>query len=775
MNSSSTKRFLFITTALMFVAVSQVKAKDSVDYVNPNIGGIAHLLVATAPLVQMPHAMVELAYNPWPYTRDRYTASKIASFSMRALPRYAITNLPSWIMATTGRLQVDDDARASFFDHDFETVTPYYSSFLLEDYKVRVEYTVTEHAGYYRFTFPKSSNANILIGNNQAVEIESNNVIKSVEQLEPYFYTKDNQRACFYIEFSKPISVCGTWTDGKIQPESKAQSGDSIGAFAQYATSQGEQIEVKFGVSCIDMDQAQQNLEREIPAWNFDQVKSRGRRVWNDALDKIRVEGGTEKERTIFYSALYRVMLGDESQDLTEYGRYYSPYDHQVHNTPGYDVYRVGSNWGACHSLFPLFLLLEPERQNDYLRSYVIAEAQGDWISTSGGGPEMIGHHECVTITDAYMKGFRDFDVEKAYEGMKRDATEMTMLSRHLGDSDAATELDKIYFTKGFFPALAPGETETVPQVGFKRQAVSITLENCYDDWCIACLAKALGKKDDCQYFLKRAHNYQNVFDPSIGFMRPKTADGKWIEPYDPIWSGGQGGRDYFTENNGWDYTWFVPHDVQGLIELIGGREKFIAKLNELFSTELPVYEKFIFLGQFPDMTGLIGMYSQGNEPTWHIPYLYNYAGAPWMTQKRVRSIMSMWYSDEPLGMSGDEDYGEMSSWYVLNAIGFYTVCPGQPVYNIGSPIFKKAIIDIGNGKTFVVKAGNVSARNKYIQSATLNGKALDRPWFEHADLKNGGTLTLQMGPTPNKAWGSAPEDAPPSLTSAYGAEKLEQ
>ncbi len=269
MNSSSTKRFLFITTALMFVAVSQVKAKDSVDYVNPNIGGIAHLLVATAPLVQMPHAMVELAYNPWPYTRDHYTASKIASFSMRALPRYAITNLPSWIMATTGRLQVDDDARASFFDHDFETVTPYYSSFLLEDYKVRVEYTVTEHAGYYRFTFPKSSNANILIGNNQAVEIESNNVIKSVEQLEPYFYTKDNQRACFYIEFSKPISVCGTWTDGKIQPESKAQSGDSIGAFAQYATSQGEQIEVKFGVSCIDMDQAQQNLEREIPGLEF--------------------------------------------------------------------------------------------------------------------------------------------------------------------------------------------------------------------------------------------------------------------------------------------------------------------------------------------------------------------------------------------------------------------------------------------------------------------------------------------------------------------------
>ena len=348
---------------------------------------------------------------------------------------------------------------------------------------------------------------------------------------------------------------------------------------------------------------------------------------------------------------------------------------------------------------------------------------------------------------------------------MKRNAMETTMLSRHIGNSCAMTELDSVYLNKGFFPALAPGEEEWVPQVGFGRQSVSLTLENCYDDWCIAMMAKTLGKKKDYDYFMKRAHSYQNLFDANIGFMRPKTADGNWVTPYDPIWSGGQGGRDYFTENNGWNYTWYVPHDVQGLINLMGGRKKFIDKLNELFSTEIPLYRKFDFLKQFPDMTGLIGMYSHGNEPTWHITYLYNYAGAPWMTQKRVRDIMNIWYSAEPLGMCGDEDFGEMSSWYVLSAMGFYTVCPGQPVYDIDSPLFEKITIDIGNDKTFVIEAKNVSAKNKYIQSAILNNRSLNKPWFEHSDIVNGGTLVLNMGPRPNTKWGSAPEAAPPSMS----------
>jgi predicted alpha-1,2-mannosidase len=758
MKRSSYVLLVCFIVAQIFVACKNEKVKDPVDYVNPNIGTIGHLLVATESMVQLPHGMVQTGQNPYPEIGDRYLADKIYSFSLRALPRYGIKTVPSWIMATTGKAQVKAGEIASAFDHDFETVTPYFSSVILEDYKITVETTVTEHASYYQFLFPKSDESHILLGYNSKIKIVGNNAVEAVENM------GKGQKAYFYAEFSKPFSSAGTWKGIAIssQPE---QLGDSIGVLASFSTATGEKVGVKVGVSYIDVEQARQNLKNEIPEWNFDQTKNRAKDIWNQALGKIQIEGGTEAERIKFYSALYRVMLGNQSVNLTEYGRYYSRFDSAVHSTDGHDFYRVASNWGSHHSLFPLFLLVEPDKQNDMLRSYVRMEELGDWLSNSGGYRNMIGRHEVATITDAYLKGFRDFDVEKAYSGMKRNSLETTMLSRHLGSNFGLTELDQVYLEKGFFPAIPSGEKEWVPQVGFGRQAVAITLENCYDDWCMALMAKQLGKNDDYAYFLKRAHNYENVFDPATGFMRPKTADGKWIEPFDPIWSGGQGGRDYYTENNGWNYTWYVPHDVNGLVKLMGGRGKFVQKLNTLFTTTVPLYSKFKFLGQYPDMTGWIGMYSHGNEITWHIPYLYNYAGAPWMTQRRVRQIMDLWYGTGPLGMCGDEDYGEMSSWYVLSAMGFYTVSPGSLTYDIGSPLFSRSVIDIGNGKKFVVEAKNVSKQNKYIQSAELNGKSIDRPWFSHEELMQGGKLVLNMGPLPNKVWGSSAEAAPPSMT----------
>lgn len=318
---------------------------------------------------------------------------------------------------------------------------------------------------------------------------------------------------------------------------------------------------------------------------------------------------------------------------------------------------------------------------------------------------------------------------------------------------------------KGFYPAKPSDQPEWVKEVGFGRQSVALTLENCYDDWCMSILAKELGKEDDYKYYLNRAYNYRNVFDTKSGFMRPKTADGKWIEPFDPIWSGGQGGRDFYTENNGWNYTWYVLHDPQGLINLMGGQEPFVAKLQQMFETNVPLYKKYDFLKQYPDMTGWIGMYSHGNEITWHIPYLYNYAGKPWMTQRRIRQILDLWYGDGPLGFCGDEDYGEMSSWYILSAMGFYTVAPGRPVYDIGSPLFEKSTIDIGDGKKFTIECRNISAQNKYIQSASMNGKELNRAWFTHEELMQGGTLLLNMGPRPNKGWATDIENLPVSLT----------
>ncbi len=324
------------------------------------------------------------------------------------------------------------------------------------------------------------------------------------------------------------------------------------------------------------------------------------------------------------------------------------------------------------------------------------------------------------------------------------------------------TPLDRVYLEKGFFPAKAPGAPETEPEVDHfeGRQAVAVTLEHSYDDWCLGRLAASLGKKDDATMFLKRGQNYRVVYNPANGFMSPKTADGKWIEPFDPKSPAGVGGREYFAACNAWSYTWFVPQDIGGLADLMGGTQVAIKRLDQLFD-EPPGKSKWMYLGNMPDATGLTGLFPMGNEPSFHIPYLYDLLGAPWKTQKRVRQLMEAWFRNDLMGMSGDDDGGAMSSWYVFSAMGFYPVCPGIPVYVLGSPIFDTVTINLPEGKNFTVRALNVTAQNKYIQSANLNGKELPYPWFRHSDLMNGGELVLQMGPRPDKdLWKNVkPED----------------
>jgi predicted alpha-1,2-mannosidase len=451
--------------------------------------------------------------------------------------------------------------------------------------------------------------------------------------------------------------------------------------------------------------------------------------------------------------------------DIAEDGKYFSGFDHRIHDAQGHDFYIDDGLWDTYRSLHPLQLLLDPQQQEDMIRSYLRMYEQSGWLpsfpSAAGEQAVMIGHHAAELILDTYAKGFRDFNVDEAYEAMRKNATEATMLPWRRGP---LTSLDRVYFEKGFFPALADGEKETVPDVTVeRRQAVSVTLENSYDDWCVAQLARALGKQADAEYFTKLAHNYENVFNPSIGFMAPKSADGQWVDHFDPKLGGGQGGRDYFTEVDSWLYTFGVQQDVAGLIRLFGSRDAFNAKLDQLFVEQYGT-SKYEFLGQFPDATGLIGLYAQGNEPSFHIPYLYDFSGQPWKTQRRVRQIMEVWYGDGPLGIPGDDDGGATSSWYVLSAIGIYPVCPGSPVYEIGSPIFEKSAIRLPNGRQFAIIAHHVSAQSKYIQSAQLNGRPLNRPWFLQSDIADGGTLILEMGTVPNTEWGSAPEDAPPGI-----------
>jgi len=736
--------------------------KDPVDYVDPNIGGIGQLLQPTYPLVYLPYSMMRVSPITTPAIKDRYLADKIYGFPGGG----GLVMMP-----TSGPAETEPEKYASLYDHDLETATPYYYAVLLEKYNIEAEYTVSERAAFYRFAYPANSPAHILFSalGNGDLNLVGPKAISGWEN-------SLGGRTYFYAEFTEPCTSSKSWRGMQVPRDRRQQPGQGPGIVADFLPAKGARLGVRLGISHISIEQAQRNLTREIPHWDFDHAKAQAREVWSKALGQIAVKGGTEEQRTIFYTALYRVM--EKPINRVEEDRYYSPVDHQVHPAGGRGFYpTTGCLWGSYRSQHPLQLLLDPQRQIDFVRSFLnLYDENGRMMGT--GKSAMIGHHVAALVLDTYNKGYRDFDIAKAYEGLKKNAMEETLMPWHDGP---LTSLDRVYLEKGFFPALAKDEIESVKEVNpfERRQAVAVTLEAAYDDWCTAEVAKIVNKPDDYAFFMKRAHNYQNVFDARVGFMAPKTADGNWRftpEEFNPTYAGGQGGRDYYTEMNAWIYTFHVQQDVAGLIDLMGGREKFAAKLDTLFTQQFGGYHgdpsrgvsngtKFFFLSWFPDMTGLIGQYAQGNEPSFHIPYLYNYAGEPWKTQRKVREIMKIWFTATPLGIPGDDDQGEESSWYVLSAMGFYTVCPGRPVYDIGSPIFDETRITLSNGKVFTITARNVSATNKYIQSATLNGKPLNQPWFTHSNIANGGALVLQMGPRPNTAWGSSPEAAPPSMS----------
>jgi predicted alpha-1,2-mannosidase len=747
---------------LAMVAIISVKtfaAKPLVDYVDPNIGGIGQLLTPTIPYVQWPHGMSRLAPMTTPGINDRYLADKIYGFPAGS----------GMLMASEGDASTRAAAYASDFDHDFEKATPYYYAVNLESWGIRAEFTASREAAYYRFTFPAAQHAHLVLSieKNAQIEVLGNKAVQGSQRLDgpigKLIHADGATTEYFYAEFSRPIESYQTWVGEELSHAAK-QSGVHVGFVSDSQTKPGETIEVRVGISYISAEQARRNLEREIPAWDFEKLKADTRVAWDKALGSIDTTGGTERQRTIFYTALWR-SLG-RMTDITEDNRYFSGYDFKVHDAAGHDFYVDDGLWDTYRSMHPLQVLLEGHRQEDMVRSYIRMYQQSGWMpsfpSAAGDQQVMIGHHAAPMILDLYNKGYRDFDVEAAYAAIKKNATQTTLLPWNRGP---LTSLDRVYFDKGFFPALAWGETETNPAVTpERRQAVSVTIENSYDDWSVAELAKALGKQEDAAYFDKLAHNYANVFNPAIGFMAPKSADGNWVAHFNPKLGGGQGGRDYFTEVDSWLYTFGVQQDVAGMVHLMGGRDAFNEKLDQLFVEQYGT-PKYRFLDQFPDATGLVGLYAQGNEPSFHIPYLYDFSGQPWMTQKRVRQLMDIWYGDGPLGIPGDDDGGETSSWYVFSAMGFYPVCPGSPVYEIGSPIFEKTVILMGNGKEFTIVAHGVSAQNKYIQSARLNGAPLDKPWFRHAAIAGGGTLVLEMANRPNFKWGSASDDAPPSMS----------
>ena len=727
------KKLLFQTTLFLLLCscISKIE-KTPVDYVNNRIGNISHLLVPTYPTTHMPNSMLRMIPTHNEFTTDRMEGLALNSPSHRQGHSLLLLPYRGDVKEFGGNLK---------YRYDHEKSPPYNYSVYLDDFSVGVDFVPAAKSAIYRFRFEDSDRRLILLKANGKGEID----IK-----DGALCGYDNFAGIkhyFYLEFdAQPIQV------------------DSLShslVFAEFPESK-DVVNVRYGISYIGVEQAKRNLYNEINDFNLEKLASQARDKWNDVLGKIKIEGGTEDQKTTFYTALYRAH--ERMINISEDGKYFSAYDGKIHEDNGVDFWVDDWVWDTYLALHPLQVLLNPEAQEQKLASYIRMYEQSGWIPTFpcvfGDAHCMNGNHAAGVFADALNKGLR-FDVEKAFEGMKHTVMTESMIPWYRGPK---TALDDFYHENGWFPALHPGEKEEFTEVGpfEQRQAAAVTTAASYDDWCIAQLAKHLGKDEDYRFFQDRSYNYRNVFNKETHFFHPKDKDGKFIEPFDYIFSGGIGARAYFDENNAWTYNWDVRHHIQDLIDLFGGNTPFIERLDQLFVEDMKM-SKWQYYALHPDATGNVGQFVMGNEPSFHIPYLYNYAGQPWKTQKRIRMLMESWFRNDLMGVCGDEDGGGMSAFYVFSALGFYPVSPGVPVYTIGSPLFDKSEIQLANGKVFTMIAHGVSWENKYIQSAKLNGAEYNKTWFTHEDVMKGGTLELFMGDHPNKKWGVGEGANPPS------------
>jgi predicted alpha-1,2-mannosidase len=707
------------------IVLAALHAAAQVEYVDTTIGNVGILLVPTRPAVFLPNSMVRV----YPMRADAMD-DRIDSFPL---------TISSHRMEELFSIMPGDRSPAAY---DQEKTTPYYYSTRFDESFIHTEFTATERCGYFRFTFPNGK-VSVALANRIAGDLEAqgSDAISGEERF-------GNMKAFVYGEFSTQVHV----ELNKVGDKTRATiSAEHAGTF-----------EFRYGISFISVEQAKRNLREQIPAWGFDAVEAAARSRWNQALGQIVVEGGTESQRKVFYTALYRCY--ERMINISEDGRYYSAFDHRVHEDSR-PFYVDNWLWDTFRALEPLQTLLNPDVEADKIQSYVRMYQQAGIMPTfavlTGPYACMNGNHAAPWFADAWFKGVRDFDLPVAFEGVRKRATEDTLLPWRLGPKGP---LDEFYAAHGYMPALHPGEAETDPGVHpfEKRQPVPVTLENSFDDWSIAQLARVLHKPQDEALFLNRAANYKHLFRADKALMWPKDSDGQWIEPLDPKFDGGMGGRDFYDENNGYTYTWDVPHDYAGLIQLMGGTAQATANLDQLFREPLD-RSKYEFQAKFPDSTSMVGQFSMGNEPSLAIPYIYNRLGAPWKTQKRIRMLLESFFTDTLQGVPGDEDGGGMSAFVVFSMLGFYPVTPGIPTYDIGSPVFEKMTVHLRNGKDFVIVAHHNSHDNKYVQSIRLNGKPLEQVWFRHADIANGGTLELTMSDTPNTKLGAAAASFPPS------------
>jgi predicted alpha-1,2-mannosidase len=747
-------------------------AETPADLVDPFIGtgGEGH----TYPGATVPFGMVQLSPDtdirpfkqsfPWA-AGYRHSDTTILGFSHTHFSGTGHSDLGDVLLVpTVGPLQLDpgppdnpDVGYRSRFSHDRESASPGYYAVYLDDPKIQAELTATTRVGLHRYTFPASDQARVLLDLVSSIYNYDGKVLWSQIRVESdtlvtgYRQTKGwapNRQIYFALQFSRPFAAYTLFNETEETYKGFGKSGRALAGYPEIAgrklkasfdfkTRAGEVILVKVAISAVGIDGARENLRAEVPGWDFEGVRRQARAAWNRELGKIAVTGD-RKQKQMFYTSLYHTLLAPVT--YMDVDRRYRGADGGIHVASGFVNHHIFSLWDTFRALHPLFTLIQPERNSDMIKSMLTHREESVhkilpiWSFGSHETWCMIGYHAVSVIADAWVKGIRSFDGAAAFEAMRASATYAPYGG--LGE----------YMARGYVP------------IDREKEAASKTLEYAYDDWTIAQMARALGRDKDAAAFEKRAQSFRKIFDPATGFMRARQSDGRFREPFDPLHA--QYGSDY-TEGNAWQYTWFVPHDVKGLIDLMGGPKVFVDRLDQLFSLKAddPKYK------QVEDIAGLIGQYAHGNEPSQHIAYLYSYAGQPWRTQERIQQIIDTLFDNTPEGISGNEDCGQMSAWYIFSTLGFYPVSPGRAEYVIGRPGLPKAMINLPGGKTFTVRAENLAPRNHYIQSVKLNGAVHDKSFLRHEEIVKGGELTFVMGPQPNRSWATAPGSAPYSMS----------
>jgi predicted alpha-1,2-mannosidase len=735
---------------LLFTAATQAQSTDPVtdpvEWVNPLMGTASDHDLSTGntyPAIALPWGMnfwtpqTGKMGDGWAYT---YDADKIAGFKQTHQPSPWMNDYGQFsIMPITGKAKFKEEERASWFSHKAETVKPYYYSVFLADYNITTEIAPTERAASFRFTFPESDSSFLVI---DALDKGSYIKIFPAEGKIIGYTTRnkggvpDNFKNYFVIYIDQPITCSYGWKDKVLSKDMLEVQADHAGAVIGFRTTKGQKVHVKAASSFISTEQAILNLQRELAIDNFDQVKQKAKAAWNKQLARIKVQGGTTDQVRTFYSCLYRTLqFPQKHYEINAAGKtvHYSPYNGQV--APGYMFAGTGF-WDTFRALYPFLNLMYPSINKEMQEGLINDYKEGGWLpewSSPGYRNIMVGNNSASVVADAWIKGLRGYDINTLYEALLKDANNegpMTAVGR---------KGVQFYNELGYVPY----------DVNINENAAR-TLEYAYDDFTIAQLAKALKRPaDEIALYTKRAQNYRHLFDSTHKLMRGKNADGTFQSPFNPFRWGGA-----FTEGNSWHYTWSVFHDIQGLIDLMGGKKEFVQMLDSVFSMP-PVYDESYYKKVIHEIREMqimnMGQYAHGNQPIQHMSYLYNYAGEPWKTQYWVREIMNRLYQPIPDGYCGDEDNGQTSAWYVFSAMGFYPVCPGTDQYVIGAPLFKKITLQLENGKTVTIQANNNSAENKYVQSLSFNNKPWTKNWLSHAELMKGAALLFDMSAVPNK------------------------